>query len=347
MDIHLISHIKEFKGHYLVISGIYSDKTISILNRSLNIIKEFKISSISVWGADFHISESESKVLISIYSTHTNKLTNWKYQSFNTHWFELRQVNSEFFFDHIETWEKSDIRRIKTVQTENSRHWIALRDLNYQHQKERKGKKSIINYERSPLELEIPKLNSSVLSTEHLDHNFDLLVNKDELYLSTISIGAPDKCGLIRLNLENETTLIQYFKVPLRKLHHYLSTRIVKNENKIFAYYWTTSHESSKKYQFEIYQTQNLNQSALSNQTERLVNSDFTYGIIWNKPNIISYRKEKDSEVKIVSELNSDGRINNERTIENWFPIHIGIDNDLICVSKDQKELKLINENSW
>ncbi len=348
MDIHLISHIEEFKEHYLVISGIYSDKSLTILNRSLSIVQEFKIPEISVWGADFHISDSENKALISIYSTHTNQLTNWKYQSFNTHWFELRFRNNKFYFELIDSWEKSDIRRIKTIHTENSRHWIALRDLNYQHQKEAKGKNSIINYEHSSSELKVPELKLSIFSTKFLDHNFDVLVENEEIYLSTISFGAPDKCGVIKLNLENDTTIIQYFDVPLRKLHHFLSNRIVKFEDQIFAYYWTTSHESSKKYQFEIYQTKNLNQPCISKSTERLVNSDFTYGIIWNKPNVISYRKEQDSNFKYIGVLNSAGKIEKEKSIENWFPIHIGFENDLICVSKDQKEIKLLKEKkSW
>ncbi len=347
MKIDLISHIEEFGNNYLAISGIYGGKTLSILNDSLDVVKEFEITGIELWGADFHISELQNKVLISIYSTHTTKLSNWKYQGFTTHWYELNRINDEFSFSKIKTWENSDIRRIKSVQAHNSCHWIAFRDLNYQHQKERTGKKTVINYESNQLELDVPEFKSSLLITEHLDHNFDFLIDKENIYLSTISFGAPDKCGLIKIDQKNESTLIQYFDVPLRKLHHYQSNRIVKIDEKIFAYFWTTSHESSKKYQFEIHQTVNLNQSTISKSTSRLVDSDFTYGIIWNKPLIISYRKDKDSQVKYIGKLNSQGQIEKEKGIENWFPIYIGFNNDLICVNKDRKEIKLIKGKSW
>ena len=347
MKIGLISHIEEFGNNYLVVSGIYGGKILSILNESLKIVKEFEISGIELWGADFHVSEIENKVLISIYSTHTNKLSNWKYQGFTTHWYELKKMKNEFSFSKIETWETSDIRRIKSVQTENYIHWVAFRDLNYQHQKERTGKKTLINYETTSIELSVPQLKSSVLITKHLDHNFDLLIDNEKIYLSTISFGAPDKCGVIQVDQNNETTIIQYFDIPLRKLHHYQSNRLVKIDQYIFAYFWTTSHESSKKYQFEIYQTENLKQSSISKSTTRLVDSDFTYGIIWNKPRKISYRKEYKSSTKYIAELNSQGKIQNEKSIENWFPIHIGFNNDIICVDEDSQKMKLINEKSW
>lgn len=347
MKIDLISHIEEFGNNYLVISGIYGGKTLSILNESLDVVQEFEIPGIELWGADFHISEVQNKVLISIYSTHTTKLSNWKYQGFTTHWYELKRIKDEFSFSKIITWERSDIRRVKSVQIDNSFHWIAFRDLNYQHQKERTGKKTAINHVSNQIELCVPEFNSSVLITKHLDHNFDLLIDNENIYLSTISFGAPDKCGLIKIDKNNETTLIQYFDVPLRKLHHYQSNRIVKIEENIFAYFWTTSHESSKKYQFEIHQTVNLNQSTISKSTSRLVDSDFTYGIIWNKPKTISYRKAYKSNTKYVAELDPQGKIQNEESIENWFPIHIGLENDLICVSEDQKEIKLIKRKSW
>ena len=64
MDTNLILHIDQFQNHYLIISGIYSNKTLSILDRNLNQVKEFEFKNIQLWGADFHHIES-TKILIS------------------------------------------------------------------------------------------------------------------------------------------------------------------------------------------------------------------------------------------------------------------------------------------
>ena len=66
MDIHLISLIEDFNNYYLVISARNSDKTLSIIDSTLKIIKALKIPSILFWGAEFHISKTERKALISI-----------------------------------------------------------------------------------------------------------------------------------------------------------------------------------------------------------------------------------------------------------------------------------------
>ena len=344
MKVDLISHIQEFDDHYLVISGINDGKLLSVLNKSLELVQEFEITSIQLWGADFHISELEKKVLISIYSTHTTNLANWKYQGFTTHWFELKKISNSYTFDKVATWDSSDIRRIKSVQVNGSLHWIAFRDLNYQNQKERTGKKTIINYKHSSAELNIPELKSSLIMTQYLDHNFDLLVESQKIYLATISLGAPDKCGVIKINPNNEQICFQNFDVPLRKLHHFQSNKLVKIGDKIFAYFWTNSHEPTKNYQFEVYQTDNLNQNEISIKTERLINSDFTHGIIWNKSRKVSYIKEQNTEIKYYSEIDENGRITNERKLENWFPIYFGMENKLICQSSDGKIISLIDE---
>ncbi|AWV98360.1 hypothetical protein [Arcticibacterium luteifluviistationis] len=346
MDTNLISHIEQFQNHYLIISGIYSNKTLSILDGNLNQVKEYKFENIQIWGADFHHIES-TKILISVYTTHTTELKNWKYQGFNTHWFEIEINHNQFSFTKLTIWEKSDIRRILSYEYNNSLNWVALRDLNYQHQREKTGKKSVINFETQTNQKSIPELKTSILVTKYLDLNADILVHNDELYLSAISLGAPYKCNLFKFNFENDTTLIQNFDVPLYKWHHYLSNKLVIKNNQIFAYYWTTSHEPpSPKYKFEIYKTGNLNSSVISKETERLIESEFTHAIIWNNPDILAYRKDNESNRKYFSEIDSNGFAVNERHIEDWFPIHFGYDSDMICLDKEMRNVKLIKSKS-
>jgi len=98
--------------------------------------------------------------------------------------------------------------------------------------------------------------------------------------------------------------------------------------------------------QFEIYKSSNLNQTEIVNKTLRLVDSEYTHDIIWDKYNRLSFRKEINSKTKYIAELDTLGKIQNKKAIENWFPNHFGYNGNFICIDEDNKELKLINEKS-
>lgn len=344
MDLSLISNIENFKNHYLIISGIYSDKKLSILNRELNQIDEFEFSNIQLLGADFH--KEENYCLISVYTTHTTQLTNWKYQGYSTHWYKLEYKLRKFHLEKIDIWESSDIKRIKSYTFNNTIHWIAIRQLNYQYQKERLAKRAIINIDKQTEKLGIPNLNKSIFVTDNLERFFDVLIYEDKIYLSTISLGAPSKCRIIKINLNNTSTLIQDFEVPIRKLHHYQSSKLIRKSENIYAYFWTTSHEPSKKYQFEIYKTENLNSEQINNQTERIIESEFTHAIIWDESGKLSYRREQESNKKYYCEIDSNGKAINEHEIEDWFPIHFGIETDIVCLDNERKNIRIIKRKS-
>ena len=89
MDVSLISGITSFCNHYLVISGIYGSKTVSVLNPDVEIVCEFPIEGISVWGHDFHVQEATKTALISVITTDTANKDSIDYQGFSTHWYLL------------------------------------------------------------------------------------------------------------------------------------------------------------------------------------------------------------------------------------------------------------------
>ncbi len=333
----LISHIEQFNNHYLIISGYSGNYTLSILDKTLKIITEFSFDNVDIWNANFHIDEN--KVLISIATTETFKNEKNKYQGFNTLWYEVYFKKSilsknKIVFQHIETWPQSDFTSIKSYCDKNVRYWIGLK----QNKKKFKERRTFINLATTSDLKQLPKLNKSILVHNSTKHKFDFIVSEENLFISIIS----ENCTLIKTNSKGENIQLQELNIPLKKLHEYADCRLVEIDTKIFSYFWTTSQEYSKKYQFELFGTENLKENVYSDKISKLIDSDFVHSVTWNKPKIVGYKKVSEESKKYYSEINENGKLVNEKIIENVTPIHFGFDNDLICFSTDKKELEII-----
>ncbi|MBU2994919.1 hypothetical protein KO500_00640 [Cellulophaga baltica] len=337
MTLNLISHIEQFNNHYLIISGYSGNYTLSVLDKTLKIITEFSFDNVDIWNANFHIDEN--KVLISIATTETFKNENTKYQGFNTLWYEVYFKKSilskqKIIFQHIETWTQSDFTSIKSYRDKNLRYWVGLK----QNKKKFKERRTFMNFATTSDLKQLPQLNKPILVHNSAKHKFDFIVSEENLFISIIS----EKCTLIKTNSKGENIQLQELNIPLKKLHEYADCRLVEIENKVFSYFWTTSQEYSKKYQFELFGTENLKDNFYSGKILKLIDSDFVHSVTWNKPEIVSYKKVFEESKKYYSEINENGKLINEKIIENVTPIHFGFDNDLICFSTDKKELEII-----
>lgn len=337
MTSNLISHIEQFNNHYLIISGYSGNYTLSILDRELGIVTEFSFDKVDIWGADFHIDSD--RALISIVTTETFKEEDSRYQGFNTLWYELYFKKSIFstpkiVFKFIEIWKQSDFRSIKSCTEKDVRYWIGLK----QNKKKFNKRQTFLHFEKTHDLERTPKLKQSILTHKSIDSKFDFIVFNSEVFLSAMT----DKCTTIKFNSSGEKIQIQELEVPLKKLHEYANCRVVGIENKVFSYFWTTSQEYSKKYQFELFGTENLNRDSFSNKTSKLIDSDFIHSVTWNNPEIVAYKKVYEEPKKYYSEISQNGTLVNEKVIENITPIHFGFDNDLICISSDKKKLEII-----
>lgn len=326
-----------------MISGIYGSKTVSILKPNLEIVDEFPIEGISVWGHDFHIQENTKTVLISIITTETVKDELFRYQGFSTHWYLLSLLDDGFKFEKQESWENVDILGIKSHATKGNRNWIALAFSNVKGRDGNSRKYSHFRIGKSSDESSVPQINQFLLQSTlpQLKHVFDFLHDQDTIYLSFVE-GYDDRCGVIKINLATQKTTVQFLDVPLLKGHEYRSIRLVNLENGTFAYIWTIANDSTRKFKFELYRSGNLESESTDQITKRIVDSDRVVLTAWNPPFLAYVESGKSPDDCIIAKLDDDGDASQVKKIQNRRAIHFGLDSTMICIDKDNKQLSLI-----
>jgi len=114
MSPNLLVQTVKYKNYFLVISGIYGGRKLTVLDNQLNEISEYDFSGIQMWGEEFHIDEENSKILISVITTETFILESYKYQGYNTLWYELNENSDGFKLELVDKWNKSDITLSET-----------------------------------------------------------------------------------------------------------------------------------------------------------------------------------------------------------------------------------------
>ena len=343
MDISLISGITNFCNHYLVISGISGSKTVSVLKPNLEVVDEFPIEGISVWGHDFHIQENTKTVLISIITTETVKDELFSYQGFSTHWYLLSLLDGAFKFEKQESWENVDILGIKSHAAKGDRNWIALAFSNVKGRDGNSQKYSHFRLGKGADDSSVPQINQFLLQSTRpqLKHVFDFLHDEDTTYLSFVE-GSDDRCGVIKINSATQKTTVQFLDVPLLKGHEYRSIRLVNLQNGTFAYIWTIANDSTRKFKFELYRSGNLEIERTNQITKRIVDSDRVVLTGWNPPFLAYTESGNNSDDCIIAKLDDDGEALQLKKIENWRAIHFGLDSTMICIDKDNKQLSLI-----
>lgn len=341
----LISHIIKFKNYYLFISGIYGGKTLSITNRELEIVQEFKFEKIEMWGVEFHLDEENNSCLISVITSETYPIESRTYQGYSTHWYRLVLKYNQFEFELVDKWGKSDLRTIKSYLKNGIRHWIGLRQLNYIYQSGGVGDRTVICYENSKVSIKVPELKKAIFTSKSIDPSFDFISFDNEILITGICRG--DRATILKLTDSGNTVQINELDVPLKKLHHYDGSKIIQRGQKVFAYFWTTSHEASKKYQFEMYRTFDLVENCLNKNLKKVVESDFVHSIGWCENDFVSYKKIWQESKKYIAQINDDGDFYNEKVLQGWLPIAFGYEGDLICIQIDGKELKILNKYYW
>ncbi|HMU05318.1 MAG TPA: hypothetical protein PJ990_16910 [Saprospiraceae bacterium] len=343
MDLQLIESVNQFKDDIFIMSGIPDNKKITILSNELKVIQEFKFEGLYFYRADLHICEENQIILISVTTTEQYSYLNTSYQGYSTHWFEIKLLNGIYTFKKLDTWIQSDITRIKSDKNPVTKtwSWLAFRELNYLQQKEKKGRSTFIFFTQSEDHNHIPKFNSALYKNKRLDHTFDFLIKDDRIYISYISFGVPDKTTVLISNFDGSSIQIEEYETPLKKFHHYESTKLIEFQGDVYAYFWTNCHERSKYYGFEMYKTQSLNNFNEKKMLTKVIDNSFVHEIIWYNNLFVSYKKDSwFTENKFIGMIDEDGNINELADMGNELPIFVTKNKNVICY--DKINLKLI-----
>lgn len=341
MTPYLLANISTFKDYYLVISGTYHNRILSILDKSLQIISEHEFIGVQMWGEDFHVDETNSKVLISVTTTETFPLESKSYQGFHTLWYELKEELNGFQFYQIDKWEKSDIRRIKSKVVDGQRIWLCFRDLNYINQTGKTGQQTVIG-RATTSELIIPKFDYTAgFKHIYLSHNFDFEVSSSDILIAGISSLSNDIPTIIRINKNKKNVEFIELDIPLKKLHNFQDTRLVKKGNQMFAFFWITSSEYCKKYVFEIYSVK-INNILSESIFNKALDSDYVHSFQWNKKCKVAFKIGTGETPCLLGEINELGEIIIVKEFETVAPVLL-TDNDIIIATYDErKKMKTI-----
>lgn len=332
----LVDTIK-YKNYFLVISGIYGGRTLSVLDEQLNKISEHEFSGIQMWEEEFHIDEENSKVLISVTTTETFPLESKKYQGYNTLWYELKETSQGFNLELIDKWEKSDIKAIKSKVHNGERTWVALRELNYISPTGNKGRSSLIGVAQNN-QLDVPKFEFSASNQHsHLSQNLDIELTDNNIFVSGIGSIANDTPTILRIARDRKNMEFIELDIPLKKLHNFHDTVIKKINNQLFAYFWTTSSEYCKKYVFEIY-TVRIMKCLAESTYEKAIDSDYVHTFAWSKTGV-AYKTEKGSTPCRLGKIDNNGKIVQTEELETSHPELLTETDELIVASDDRKQL--------
>jgi hypothetical protein len=344
METNLISHIAKYKDYYLFISGIYSDKTLSVLDKELNILSEHKFDGITMWGADFHIDEDRTKILISVVTTDVFPIENSTYQGFNTLWYEVVGCGHDSKLLLKETLEKSNITRIQSKLIDGIRYWVALRQMHFITHTGVKTYRSILNFAISDDLLAIPKFGDAHGLNRAVDSNFDFTFVDNNYYLSLIGKHGGEVPTILRIN--RIYRYIEYIElnIPLKKLHDFESTKLLNIDGKLYCYFWINSQERCKTYKFEMYKVDIDRNSLFQCSFKRIIDSNFVHEITWNENNRVGYKKVFNENKKYIAEVSSEGELNEISFFESWFPIFFGDHGNIICINEKRDKLKIFNK---
>jgi len=303
----LLVETVKYKNYFLVISGIYGGRTLTVLDNQLNKISEHDFSGIQMWDEEFHIDEENSKILISVITTETFPLESKTYQGYNTLWYELKEKSGAFDLELIDKWKKSDIKGIKSKIHNGERTWVALRELNYISQTGNKGKNSFIGIAQNT-NLEVPNFEYSVSNQHsHLSQNFDIELSDKDIFISGIGSVANNTPTIFRIAKNRKNLEFIELDIPIKKLHNFHDTVIKKVGKELFAYFWITSSEYCKKYTFELYSV-SLKESLLSSTFLKAIESDYVHSFAWSS-NGVAYKKDKGSTPCRVGKIDENGKI--------------------------------------
>lgn len=337
----LLANITTYKDYFLVISGAYGNRILSILDRELRIVSEHDFTGIQMWAEDFHIDETNSRILISVTITETFPLESKKYQGFNTLWYELTETSKGFQLQKIGKWEKSDIRSIKSKLFQGERIWVCMRDINFIKETGNKGRNEIIGIAQTS-NLEIPKFDySAIIQDSYLSHNFDFEITSTDILFSGIGNISNDTPTLIKINRSTKYINFLELDIPLKKLHNFHDTVIKKVNNQMFAFYWITSSEYCKKYVFEIYSAK-ISDEISDSTFVKALDSYYAHSFQWNNKGKVIYRTDKGETPCILGEIGDNGQIIKLNEFEIADPILIN-DSDLILgLINERKNMKII-----
>jgi hypothetical protein len=340
---HLITKIAAYKEYYLFISGYSSNCLLSIVDKDLNLLSEHQFEGISLWGADFHIDEDSSMVIISVVTTEIFPIENKSYQGFNTLWYALEESKLGFCLRLIERIEKSNITRIQSKIINAKHHWVALRQMHFiTHKNGIQGYRCILGFENSNNIQNIPKFKSAQGLSRPIDTNFDFTFVDNNYYLSIIGKHGGEVPTILRINNEKKYLEIIELEIPIKKLHNFESTKLLNINDNLYAYFWIGSQERCKKFRFEMYKVDVGKESLMQCSYKHVINSESVREVIWNKPDLVAYKKE-DHDRSYIAQLKNNGDIEEIRCLENWNPVYFGKNNDIICRDKEKKELKIIH----
>jgi len=333
----LLVQTVKYKNYFLVISGIYGGRTLTVLDNQLNKVSEHDFSGIQMWDVEFHIDEENSKILISVITTETFPLESKKYQGFNTLWYELKEKSGAFDLELIDKWAKSDIKGIKSRTHNGERTWVALRELNYISQTGNKGKNSFIGIAQYT-NLEVPKFEYSISNQHsHLSKNFDIELRNKNIFISGIGSISNDTPTILRISKDRKNMEFIELDIPLKKLHNFHDTVIKKIGKELFAYFWITSSEYCKKYTFELYSV-NLQESLSDSTFLKAIESNYVHSFAWSSGRV-AYKTDKGSTPCKIGKIDETGKIIKLEELEVSHPKLLTDSGDLIATTDDRKKL--------
>ena len=345
MSPNLLVQTVKYKNYFLVISGIYGGRKLTVLDNQLNEISEYDFSGIQMWGEEFHIDEENSKILISVITTETFILESYKYQGYNTLWYELNENSDGFKLELVDKWNKSDIKAIKSKVQNGVRTWVALREFNFVSQTRNKEKKSLIGIAENN-KLEIPKFVFSESNQySYLSQNFDIELTDKEIYISGIGSLANDTPTILRIVRNQKNMEFIELDIPLKKNHNFHNTVFRRINNRLIAYFWTTSNEYCKKYTFEVYSVM-VNEPLSDSTYKKAIKSDYVHSFAWSNKAVV-YKTNKGSTVCRLGKIGKNGEIIELAKLEIVHPQLLTECGELIATNDDRKQLMKIKINNY
>ena len=327
----LFVDMTSYKDYFLLVSGTYGDRVLTVLDRELGIVSEHEFSGIEMWGEEFHLDEAATKVLISVTTTDTFPLESNTYQGFHTLWYELNETADGFQLNQIDQWERSDIKYIKSKPDGDERVWVCLRDLStLNHLGNRMPRTSIgIAYTTG---LEVPEFEYTQ-SNEHnyLSQSFDFEVTPSDILLSGIGTIAHDVPTLVRISRNRKNMEFLEVDLPLRRNHEFRDTVIKRVSGQLFAYFWIIATGSSKKYRFEIYAIE-INDRLSQSTFIKALDADYAHPFHWNNSGKVAFRIGQGESPCLLGRIGDKGVITDIEELEVARPVHISDSDEVVAL---------------
>jgi hypothetical protein len=330
----LLASITSYKDYFLVISGTYGDRVLTVLDRELGIVSELDFSGVQMWEEAFHIDEAASKVLISVTTSDTFPIESKTYQGFHTLWYELNETADGFQLDQIDQWERSDIKYIKSKPDGDERVWVCLRDLSALNQLGNWLPRTSIGIAYTT-GLEVPEFKYAQ-SNEHnyLSQSFDFEVTASDILLSGIGRVSHDVPTLVRISRNRKNMEFLQVDLPLRKNHEFRDTVFKRVNGQLFAYFWIVATGSCKKYRFEIYAIE-INDRLSQSTFIKALDADFAHPFRWNNSGKVAFNVGMGKSPCLVGRIGDKGVITDIEELEVARPVHISDSDEIVALLDD------------